>query len=84
MRNQHPGTCYRCGERVGPRKGHFERVNPDRMRKMGIDEKHWRGKRWVVQHAGCAIAYRRTEQAADCLKAEADALELPNVMEGSR
>ena len=42
MRNRFAGTCYRCGQRVEPGAGHFERHN--------------RG--WRTQHAECAIAYR--------------------------
>ncbi len=44
MRNRYPGICYRCGERVEPNAGHFER--------------HAGG--WRTQHAECAIAYRGT------------------------
>jgi hypothetical protein len=46
MRNQHGGTCYRCGEWCKPGEGHFERIQ---------------GKGWRVQHAGCAIKYRGTK-----------------------
>ena len=42
MRNRYSGTCYRCGHRVAPGAGHFER--------------HKGG--WRAQHAECAIAYR--------------------------
>ena len=42
MRNRYAGTCYRCGHRVAPGAGHFER--------------HKGG--WRAQHAECAIAYR--------------------------
>lgn len=42
MRNRYGGNCYRCGDWVEPGSGHFER----------------RGLKWLVQHAGCAIAYR--------------------------
>lgn len=45
MRNQYPGICYRCGQRVEAKMGHFERAYPG----------------WRVQHAGCAIVYRGTE-----------------------
>ena len=47
MRNRYAGTCYRCGQRVEPGEGHFER--------------HSRG--WRTQHAECAIAYRGTTTA---------------------
>jgi|GEM_PF-2634679 hypothetical protein len=42
MRNQYPGTCYRCGEHVAAGEGHFERL----------------GSKWRVQHAACAIEHR--------------------------
>lgn len=44
MRNQYPGTCYRCGKEVAAKSGHFERH-------IGS---------WKVQHAQCAIQYRGT------------------------
>ena len=47
MRNQYPGTCFRCQARVEAEAGHFER---------------W-GSGWRVQHAECAIAYRGDRQA---------------------
>ena len=46
MRNQYPGTCYRCGKRVEAWAGHFECV---------ANTKNWR-----VQHAQCAIKFRGT------------------------
>jgi hypothetical protein len=42
MRNRYPGVCYRCGERVEPGEGHFER----------------HGIGWRTQHADCAIQWR--------------------------
>lgn len=42
MRNRYPGTCYRCGARVEPGDGHFEKY------KGG----------WRTQHAACAIKFR--------------------------
>jgi hypothetical protein len=45
VRNRYAGTCYRCGHRVAPGAGHFER--------------HKGG--WRAQHAECAIAYRVAE-----------------------
>lgn len=54
MRNQYPGSCYRCGEWVPAGAGHFERL----------------GRTWRVQHADCAIKFRgqpdeaRQEQSA--------------------
>ena len=47
MRNKFPGACYRCGQRVEPGDGHFERDRAARI--------------WRTQHADCAIAYRGTE-----------------------
>lgn len=41
-RNRFSGTCYRCGARVEPNEGHYERHNGG----------------WRTQHAECAIAYR--------------------------
>lgn len=55
MRNQHPGTCYRCGQRVEAGAGHFEKV----FRPAPGQPK------WRVQHAGCAIVYRGTDKRAD-------------------
>ena len=46
MRNQYPGTCYRCGLRVEAGAGHFERI------KGGGPVK------WRTQHADCAIRWR--------------------------
>lgn len=48
MRNQYPGKCYRCGEIVKPKQGHFERHNGS----------------WRVQHANCAIVNRKRPQLA--------------------
>lgn len=45
MRNKFEGVCYRCGDIVKPKAGHFER---------------WGGG-WRVQHAECAIKYRGTD-----------------------
>ena len=44
MRNRFPGICYRCGREVKTGQGHFERVKGDR--------------KWLLQHAACAIKYR--------------------------
>ena len=46
MRNKHKGICYRCGKVVEVGGGHFERY------KGG----------WRVQHASCAIKYRRLKE----------------------
>ena len=45
MRNQYPGTCYRCGRHCAAGEGHFERI----------------GRTWRVQHASCAIKYRKKD-----------------------
>lgn len=42
MRNQYPGSCYRCNKRVEAGAGHFERF----------------GNSWRLQHADCAIEHR--------------------------
>ena len=50
MRNLYPGICFRCKSPVAPGAGHFERIRrPHQKRK------------WLLQHAGCAIKYRDTE-----------------------
>jgi hypothetical protein len=46
VRNQHPGTCYRCGQLCAAGEGHFERMP------YGFYP------RWRVQHAACAIEHR--------------------------
>ena len=48
MRNQFPGTCYRCQEHVAAGEGHFERFRNG----------------WRVQHATCAIEMRGTPDPA--------------------
>ena len=56
MRNQYPGTCYRCGEEVPAGAGHFERRTAQNAAK-------WPGKplpQWLLQHASCAVRYRGT------------------------
>ena len=45
MRNQYPGICYRCGDRVEAGAGHFER-HPSVF------------GNWRTQHADCAIRWR--------------------------
>jgi len=47
MRNKYRGTCYRCGEVVEPGEGHFEKDESKR--------------KWLTQHAECAIAFRGTQ-----------------------
>ena len=57
MRNEFPGPCYRCGNIVRAGEGHFERVSPSKPDKLG---EQIRGKKWLLQHAVCAIKYRGT------------------------
>lgn len=57
MRNRHPGTCYRCGQRVEPGDGHFERLHWRRIERLGLKP----STRWITQHAECAIRYRGTD-----------------------
>lgn len=53
MRNKYAGICYRCGLRVEPGDGHFEKV----IGGVGKDK-------WRTQHADCAIKYRGTDKKA--------------------
>lgn len=69
MRNQFPGTCYRCGKRVEPFKGHFERVTESQIEKLGESV---RSKKWLLQHAQCAIDYRGTDVIAGGKKTLSD------------
>ena len=46
MRNSYSGYCYRCGLKVLPNEGHFERIRGSRP------------TRWRTQHADCAIRWR--------------------------
>ncbi len=48
MRNQFPGTCYRCNQAVAAGQGHFER-------------NYQGGQKWRLQHAECAIQHRGTD-----------------------
>lgn len=48
MRNRFPGDCYRCRTRVEKGQGHFERV---------------KGIGWRIQHAACAIEWRKKKLA---------------------
>lgn len=57
MRNQYAGICYRCGARVEPKAGHFERVSNSHRKKWNA--KALRG--WLTQHAECAIRFRGTD-----------------------
>jgi hypothetical protein len=59
MRNRFPGYCYRCGALVKPNEGHFERLGDRRLNKLG---EYVRGKKWLLQHAACAIKFRGTDQ----------------------
>lgn len=57
MRNEHPGTCYRCGGYVDRRDGHFERTS------QKVHGKRWPGvdlPKWLLQHSDCAVKYRGT------------------------
>jgi hypothetical protein len=56
MRNNYPGTCYRCGQQVAANEGHFERCQKSHQKKWGVN---LRG--WLIQHADCAIKYRGTD-----------------------
>jgi len=47
MRNQYPGTCYRCEGIVPAGEGYFERTPFS--------------KGWRVQHTGCATQFRGTD-----------------------
>jgi hypothetical protein len=58
MRNQHPGTCYRCGLRVEVGEGHFERVGRAQREKFGAAVAN---RKWLLQHAACAIEHRGTD-----------------------
>jgi hypothetical protein len=55
VRNRYADTCYRCGGLVGKGQGHFEKVSPQRHPKAWTA-----GKKWVTQHASCAIEHRGT------------------------
>lgn len=57
MRNQYPGTCYRCGKNVPAGEGHFERVPPSLLTMA----ERARGAKFRVQHAECAIMHRGTD-----------------------
>jgi len=61
MRNKHPGTCYRCGQWVKAGDGHFEKVTKSNIAKLGPAV---RGKRWLLQHAECAIEHRGSSHNA--------------------
>ena len=57
-RNQFGGTCYRCGKWSAPGAGHFEKI-PRRKR---LDGRAPEQGKWRLQHAGCAIDHRGTNQ----------------------
>lgn len=60
MRNQYGGYCYRCGEYVAPKEGHFEKFSrKHRVRHPNAP----RFIKWVVQHADCAITHRGTDKS---------------------
>ena len=58
MRNKFVSYCYRCGSKVEPGAGHFERLGDRQLNKLG---EHVRGKKWICQHAECAIKYHGTD-----------------------
>ena len=58
MRNEHPGTCYRCGLPVAVGDGHFEMVSKNQKRRLGDVIG---GAKWLTQHASCAIEFRGTD-----------------------
>lgn len=58
MRNQFPGTCYRCGGRVKAGEGHFERFSAGHRKKY---PKAPYTMKWLTQHSECAIKYRGTD-----------------------
>ena len=60
MRNQHPGTCYRCGLPVAAGTGYFEKVRRE-ARKPGDPQ-------WRVQHC-----YRSHNGGVTCEMAKAQA-----------
>lgn len=59
MRNQYPGTCYRCGRRVEVGEGHFEKVGRRQVEAGKI--KPGDRRQWLLQHAECAIEHRGTD-----------------------
>lgn len=68
MRNQYPGTCYRCGENVPAGEGHFER-------------NHQPPFGWRVQHAECAIEFRGTDVGKPGATEQRQAWQLRNMKE---
>ena len=60
-RNQYAANCFRCGEMVKAGEGHFERVGRIQREKYGTLV---RGKKWITQHAECAIKHRGTNHNA--------------------
>ena len=61
MRNEFAGTCYRCGGRVEPGQGHFEKWGYDHDKKWP-DVHRMEKPRWLIQHAECAVKYRNTNR----------------------
>lgn len=59
MRNQHPGTCYRCGLAVAVGDGHFERITKRQRKAWG--DLIVKGVNWLTQHSTCAIEFRGTD-----------------------
>ena len=52
MRNTYAGICYRCGGRVEPGDGHFEKIIAAKRRPGD--------PKWRLQHADCATRFRGT------------------------
>lgn len=58
MRNRYARKCYRCGLKVEPGAGHFEKVGAKTIDRLGEGV---RGHKWITQHAKCAIENRGNE-----------------------
>ncbi len=58
MRNKYVDKCYRCGEMVPIGAGFFETVDKNNRRRLGLEGTR---RKWVTQHAHCAIKYRGTQ-----------------------
>lgn len=57
-RNTFNAVCFRCGYMVPAGQGHFEKVGKTQIQKYGLD--FVKDKKWLTQHAECAIKYRGT------------------------
>lgn len=60
MRNKYGGQCYRCGKRVAPGEGHFERFGRHHRKKYPNAP---RSIKWLTQHAECSVEYRGTNKS---------------------